>query len=442
MKKIYVKINGMTCDHCKSKINTTLMRINNVKKINFDGHIAEIEYNGNINKQKIIDSILEIDYYTDLNLISDNKKHLKKNISISEILIFSCIIILISLILNRIFGFNIFNMIPVINSNTTYMMFFITGIFTSIHCVSMCGAINLLATTSSTRNLKKPLFYNLGRLISYTLLGGIVGLLGSVLRINVYVQGFIIILASIFMILMSLNMMGIINFSFNFKRINLFNNVKAKGSFMIGLLNGFMPCGPLQAMQLYALSTGSFIHGALSMFLFCLGTIPLLLLMGVIPQLLNNNQRKYLNKFLTVLILLLSLTMFNRGLLSMGINVFDVFKPNYDNYLKSEIKEYYQVVEFDLSYGGYKDIIVQKGIPVKMIINAKPNVLTGCNNAIRIKSFNISQELKIGKNVIEFTPNKTGRFTYTCWMNMLKNNIVVIDDSSFFIKDEGGNINE
>ena len=105
----------------------------------------------------------------------------------------------------------------------------------------MCGAINLLATTSSTRNLKKPLFYNLGRLISYTLLGGIVGLLGSVLRINVYVQGFIIILASIFMILMSLNMMGIINFSFNFKRINLFNNVKAKGSFMIGLLNGFMP---------------------------------------------------------------------------------------------------------------------------------------------------------------------------------------------------------
>lgn len=241
---------------------------------------------------------------------------------------------------------------------------------------------------------------------------------------------------------MSLNMMGIINFSFNFKRINLFNNVKAKGSFMIGLLNGFMPCGPLQAMQLYALSTGSFIHGTLSMFLFCLGTIPLMLLMGVIPQLLNNNQRKYLNKFLTVLILLLSLTMFNRGLLSMGINVFDVFKPNYDNYLKSEIKEYYQVVEFDLSYGGYKDIIVQKGIPVKMIINAKPNVLTGCNNAIRIKSFNISQELKIGKNVIEFTPNKTGRFTYTCWMNMLKNNIVVIDDSSFFIKDEGGNINE
>ena len=137
MKKIYVKINGMTCDHCKSKINTTLMRINNVKKINFDGHIAEIEYNGNINKQKIIDSILEIDYYTDLNLISDNKKHLKKNISISEILIFSCIIILISLILNRIFGFNIFNMIPVINSNTTYMMLLLL-VFLQVFIVFQC----------------------------------------------------------------------------------------------------------------------------------------------------------------------------------------------------------------------------------------------------------------------------------------------------------------
>ena len=68
-------------------------------------------------------------------------------------------------------------------------------------------------------------------------------------------------------------------------------------SFVIGLLNGFMPCGPLQAMQLYALSTGSAVRGALSMLAFSLGTVPLMLGFGLISGRLN---RKYSRVMLTV----------------------------------------------------------------------------------------------------------------------------------------------
>jgi sulfite exporter TauE/SafE/copper chaperone CopZ len=439
MKKIYIKIEGMTCDHCKTKITKALEKIDTIKSINFDGHIAEVEYKGKINKQKIVDSITKIDYYTDLKMISDNKKILKRNMSIGELFKIATILILLAFILNMLFGFNIFNMIPVINSNTTYAMLFVTGLLTSIHCISMCGAINLIASNSNTKNFRKPILYNLGRLTSYTVLGGIVGLLGSVFKINVYIQGTIIIIASIFMFLMALNMMGIINFSLKFKNPKAFGKLKTKGPFMVGLLNGLMPCGPLQAMQVYALSTGSFIYGALSMFLFCLGTIPLMLFVGMISNFLNNKHRKTLSKISTVLILVLSLVMLNRGLLGMGVNISNVFKPNYDNYLKSEIDGDYQVIEFDLSYSGYKDIVVQKGIPVKIIINATNDNLTGCNNGIKMNSFNVTKDLEVGKNVIEFTPNETGTFTYTCWMGMLKNNIVVVDDPTLF---KGDNNNE
>ena len=436
MKKIYIKIEGITCNHCKIKITKALEKIQNIKNIDFDGHIAEVEYKGKIDKEKMVDFIIEEDYHTDLKMISDNKRLLKRTMSIGELLKMVGIFILFSFILNRLFGFNIFNMIPVINSNTTYVMLFVTGLLTSIHCISMCGAINLIASTSTTKNFKKPILYNLGRLTSYTLLGGIVGLLGSVFKINMYIQGTIIIFASIFMLLMALNMMGIINFSLKFKLPKVFNKLKTKGSFMIGLFNGLMPCGPLQAMQIYALSTGSFIYGALSMFLFCLGTIPLMLFVGMISNFLNNKHRKILNKVSTVLILVLSLVMFNRGLLGMGVDISNIFKPNYNNYLKSDMVDNNQVIEFDLSANGYKDIVVQKGIPVKMIINASSDTLTGCNNSIKINSFNITKDLNIGKNEIEFTPNNTGTFTYTCWMGMLKNNIVVVDDPTIFKRDK------
>lgn len=421
----------MTCDSCKNKITNKLKVIKNIKSVSFDGHIAVVDYSGKLNLDLIIKDIKDLGYYTDINMISDDKKSLKRTISIKELLTMSTIIILVVLIVNRLFGFNVFNIIPVIDNNITYAMLFVTGLLTSIHCVSMCGAINLFASASIKRSLKKPLLYNLGRLVSYTLIGGLVGLLGNIFQINSYIQGTIIIVASVIMFLISLNMSGLLNIPFKLPQV--FNKVRSNNSFVIGLFNGFMPCGPLQAMQVYALSTGSFIHGALSMFIFCLGTIPLVLFVGSLSSILKN-KKVILNKISTVLILLLSVVMLNRGLTAIGVDITRPFKPNYDNYLKSQLVDDYQIVEFDLSYSGYKNIVIQKGIPVKMVINVQNRYLTGCNNSLTISKLNVNKELKVGSNTVEFTPDKTGTYNYTCWMGMLKNTIVVIDDINYFSK--------
>lgn len=425
MKSIYVKIKGMHCSHCEKTIRNELLKIDGVINVKFDSNIACISYDGLLNNCDIVDTINSIGYSTKLKYISDSPLNLKSNISLFEFLTIFLSIMLLSFLIYRLFGFNIFNVIPKIDSSITYGMLFFTGVLTSIHCISMCGAINLSTVVNNTnRSIKKPIMYNLGRLVSYTFLGGLAGALGNILSINSVVSGIIIVMASILMFLMSLNMLGIVRL----KRFKFFKvNTLSDNSFIIGLLNGLMPCGPLQAMQVYALSTGNFLGGALSMFLFCLGTIPLMFFAGFIFSVVKGKLKLYINKIASVLILILSIAMFNRGLLSLNIDLLRPF-DNYNDYILPTIVDGYQVVEFDLSYDNYENIILQKDIPAKIIINVDQSYLTGCNNEIVIDEFGIKQELVVGENIIEFVPKKNGVFTYTCWMNMIKNSIKVVDD--------------
>lgn len=87
-----------------------------------------------------------------------------------------------------------------------------------------------------------------------------------------------------------------------------------------------------------------------------------------------------------------------------------------------------QTVTSGMSPEGYEPITVQAGVPVEWTINVEEGDLTNCNSAIMIPEYGIEQELQVGENMIEFTPTETGTVEYTCWMNMLSSEIVVVDD--------------
>lgn len=428
MKK-YVRIEGIHCHHCIDTITKALLKNPHITKVKIKNNIATIDYQEPLSNEEIIKTIKDIDYFTKEDYIFTDNKNIDTKIKLKEFILILLILLGIGYSIQKIFGYNIFNVIPSIDTNITYGMLFITGLLTSIHCVSMCGAIHLVAIVNQNPKYKEKawcnsILYNLGRVISYTLLGGLVGTLGSVFKINNTISGLIILLAAVLMLLMSLSMLGVIDFhlpsfgNFQLKR-------KPKNAFVIGLLNGFMPCGPLQAMQVYALSTGSFLKGALSMLLFSLGTVPLLLGVGLFYNLIKGRGKIIINKIASVLILLLSLIMLNRGLLTLNIDITKFFS-NDKNYQVAKVIDGVQVIEFDLSYNSYPDIKVKKDIPVQIIINVDEKYLTGCNNEILIPDFNLDKKLEVGQNTIEFTPTKTGIFTYTCWMKMLKNKIEVV----------------
>ena len=85
-----------------------------------------------------------------------------------------------------------------------------------------------------------------------------------------------------------------------------------------------------------------------------------------------------------------------------------------------------QVINSVLSPYGYPNITVEAGRPVKWIINAPPGNINGCNYRFIIREYGIGYELRLGENVVEFTPDRVGKVPYSCWMGMIPGTITVV----------------
>ncbi len=431
MKKEKFLILGMTCHHCEEKIEKVLLSFSEIKKVkaSFKDKTVEVTYDPNLDLKEVSSKIDELGYK-----FKGNFKNNKT--SIRDVLPILLFFLMFYFGIKLIFGINIFNFVPVLDSNISYGMLFLVGLLTSVHCVGMCGSINLAVVMKNDENIKSPIFYNLGRIISYTIIGGMVGFLGSLFTFDQRLQIIIIFIASIIMLFMGLSMIGWLPRKLHLfipKMPKLFKNSlkKTNTPFIVGLLNGLMPCGPLQAMQIYALSTGSIYYGALSMFFFALGTTPLMLGFGILFVKLRGKYSLLIQRISSVLIILLSIFMMNRALNLSGIDIFKEIRSSmYSDYIIAELKDDHQYVEYQLDYLGYKPIMVQKGIPVIWNIKVSDIRYFGCTNALIIHNFNISYSLKTGDNYIEFTPTKVGNIKYTCWMGMVTSNIKVVDDLS------------
>ena len=131
MKKIYIKIDGMMCTHCYQTVSKIIQSDFNVKKVKINRNIATVWYENEINIENIIEEINKKGYITKKEYVSKEKSKIDDNIDFLEFILIACSIILVILVLNEMFGFNIFNMIPTIDTNIQLGMLFLTGLFTS-----------------------------------------------------------------------------------------------------------------------------------------------------------------------------------------------------------------------------------------------------------------------------------------------------------------------
>ncbi|MDR1800800.1 MAG: sulfite exporter TauE/SafE family protein [Lachnospiraceae bacterium] len=464
-KQLRIKIDGMTCIQCQIRIEKKLRNLFGVQSVEVDyvSGIAKVAYKpGVITVGEIYTCIEKLGY----EVSQDYQAPVEGATRVVAILL---IIVAAYLLLQR---FGILNLLApgkLAETDMSYPMLFVIGLITSVHCIAMCGGINLTQslpkTTVSTAadsgadsNPKKrslasfmpSVFYNSGRVISYTVIGFIVGALGSVINFSNTLQGILKLVAGIFMIIMGLNMLGFLPFLRKIvpRMPKIFSNKveeekrAGKSPLIVGLLNGLMPCGPLQAMQLYALSTGSPIKGALSMFLFSIGTVPLMFGLGAFVTALGKKAAKKVMTVGAALVVILGLSMLSQGVSLAGFRL-----PSFLNYATSAnaassenakeatVEEGVQVVESDLQKRAYPTIIVQKGIPVKWILNAEASNITGCNSSFYIPQYNISQTIKAGENVITFEPTETGTFQYSCWMGMITGYIKVVESQEEVIEE-------
>jgi uncharacterized protein len=435
-------IKGMSCASCEIKIENGLSRIEGVKEVK--ASLAESTVmvsfdSAALGPEELATAIQKLGY----EVVSGNtsKDTGEKKLSINQLLGIGIIIFALYLIIKSTVGFNF---IPQVDQSVGYGMLFVIGLLTSLHCIAMCGGINLsqcvinpgteTETGSKFSKLKPSLLYNSGRVISYTLIGGLAGVLGSVVGFSGIAKGIVAIIGGLFMVVIGINMLEIFPW---LRRIKIsaprfignkiYNNRSQRGPFYIGLLNGLMPCGPLQTMQLYALGTGSFLTGALSMFLFSLGTVPLMFGFGAVSSFLSNKFTRRMLKVSAILVIVLGLTMLSRGLSLSGVSIAN---PATATGNVAQIQGNVQVVSSTIESGRYYPILVQKGIPVRWTIKAKAGDLNGCNNPVTIPKYNLKKRMVPGDNIIEFTPKEEGTITYTCWMGMITSYIKVVPDLS------------
>jgi uncharacterized protein len=447
VKTSRLRIGGMTCVNCQNKIEKKLLSTIGVKsaKVSYGAGTAVISYDTEMISLKDIGTVIEKLDYT---VLTGKERSESSAIRVTGLLV----IIIALYVLMKQFGIlNLLVPSQLAEANMGYGMLFVIGLITSVHCVAMCGGINLSqCIPQSEKNesdskfsaLRPTFLYNLGRVISYTAVGFIVGALGSVITFSNTLQGVLKLVAGVFMVIMGMNMLNIFPWLRRLnprmpkifaRRISM-EKGRSNSPLIVGLLNGLMPCGPLQAMQIYALSTGNPLTGALSMFLFSLGTVPLMFGLGALSSVLS---AKFTRKVMTVgavLVAVLGLSMFSQGWNLSGITIPTLISSSTvsaETVAKAtgdaKVENGVQVVNSTLTSGRYPEITVQAGRPVKWIIDAPEGSVNGCNNRMYINEYGIEYQFKTGENVIEFTPTNTGKFQYSCWMGMVQGSITVVE---------------
>lgn len=450
-------IDGMTCTNCEIRIENALRQLEGMveAKALYSSSNVYVTYDvTRLGRREIVETIERVGYEVkggaETPKINTSKKekqiHENENkMGMGQLLGIGIILFALYIIIKNTIGFNT---IPEITPSVGYGMLFIVGVLTSLHCVAMCGGINLSVcmgagvkenqggSSGKFAKLKPGALYNLGRVLSYTVIGGVVGALGAALSFSVTAKGIITVLSGVFMVIMGLNMLDVFPW---LRKLNprmpkffgkkVYQTAGKRGPFYVGILNGFMPCGPLQAMQLYALGTGSFWAGALSMFLFSLGTVPLMFGLGAVSSLLSSKFTHKMMKVSALLVIILGMIMLNRGFHLSGYTVGPLIESSEVTGNVAKIEGDIQVITTNLEPGTYPPIVVQKGIPVRWIIKAEEGDLNGCNYAMNLQAIGIeNKKLNIGDNIIEFLPQKEGNFVYTCWMGMISSNIEVVSD--------------
>lgn len=206
------------------------------------------------------------------------------------------------------------------------------GLIGSFHCIGMCGPIAIALPLTHSNWLSKILgasIYNIGRALTYGLMGVFFGLLGKGFKLAGLQQwvsilmGAIMIISVLFPVLFKnwSQLDGLINkFVSQLKKAfsNLFKNHSYNSLFLIGLLNGFLPCGLVYMAIAGAVATGEVLNGVMYMIIFGLGTLPVMLSVSLIGNLISTRFRNRIRKFIPVFIVIIGLLFILRGM-NLGI---------------------------------------------------------------------------------------------------------------------------
>lgn len=331
-----------------------------------------------------------------------------------------------------------------VSDNLDYGLIFLIGLAASVStCIAVTGGLLVAiaarysaahAHVAGPERFKLHLCFNAGRIISYTLLGAAIGALGSALTFSAEVNAILIVLASLVMIVLGLQMLKLLP-PLGIFRLRMPRDLAERlarhadretgsAAFLLGASTFFLPCGFTQALQLYVLAKASAPTGALTMFVFALGTLPALLSLSALSSFLKGKMQSRLFRLAGVAVVFLGLVNIQYGLVlsGNGVNWASLFSrsesipagaalPLVDGKQIAEMK----IVGLDYEPHRFS---VKQGVPVLWRIDASE--AAGCGRILIAPKLGLRRLLSpAATNVIAFTPNEPGDLQFNCGMGMM-----------------------
>lgn len=447
MGHLKLSIKGMHCHSCELLLEEKLKDVPHVSSVHvsYTKGEAEIVYGtDHPNHQELEKAVQEAGYEVGTR---EPLKWLSRSYSDYRELALAGITLTALYYLARMFGLLD---ISLQTSNVTYSFAFVIGLVAGIStCMAIVGGLILGISArhaevhpeaTTWQKFRPHLYFNIGRIGGYALLGGLLGALGGVFKISGSFQALLTLAVGAVMIVLGLKLTGIspklkessltLPASLaKFLGINRHQKEYSHTSAIVtGALTFFLPCGFTQAMQLAAVSSGSFASGALIMGLFALGTAPALLSIGGLTSLIKGVVAKRFYAIVGLAVFAFGIFNVNNSLALVGFG--SSTTPNNSSTNSAEVVDGVQIVRMTQKNAGYypNSFTIKKGIPVKWIITSEAPY--SCAASINMPSMNIQQSLQAGENVITFTPTQSGRLPFSCAMGMYRGTFTVIDGDS------------
>lgn len=455
MKKQTVHILGMHCRSCEMLLEDGIKEIPGVRAVNVShtSGVADISYHGQLNLDQVQAVVEEAGYSMGQGkrapLISTRKDDWNQLSAVA-------LLLMVVYFLGKWAGiFDLGNSVS--NNYSSLPIVFLVGLTAGVStCMALVGGLVLgvAAKFAKTRPLATAqekftphVMFNIGRIVAFFILGGLIGGLGSVLQISMSLVGFLTILVGLSMLFLGLQLIEVfprlsgwqLTLPKAVSRLFGFDQAKQaayshKNAAMLGAMTFFLPCGFTQAMQLYAMSTGSPLAGALTMGTFALGTAPGLLGIGGLTSTVKGRSAKYFFKFAGLVVIALSVFNISNGLnltgwkSSLGLPASAQTQPKTDaNVLGAQAEVQVLKGTYSASEGVVPASFTAKvGQPVRVEIYAKENGV-GCMGSFTIPGLTKKVAgFKKGQTVVmEFTPTKAGEYQMTCAMGIPHGTITI-----------------
>lgn len=443
MKKQTVYIQGMHCKSCEILLEDNIKDIHCVRQVEVDHTkgTAQVSYKGHLDMQQIQSIVENAGYFLGrsrkLPFISTRKEDWNQLSKVAMLL-------MLLYFLGSWLG--IFDLSKNVSTNYASLpVVFLVGLTAGIStCMALVGGLVLGVSAtfaklhpfaSVSEKFTPHLLFNVGRIVSFMIFGAAIGWIGSILQLSMSMVGFLTFLVGVSMLFLGLQLVEVFprlsSWQFtlpkSISRALGLNTAKQatyshKNAALLGGLTFFLPCGFTQAMQLYAISTGNPVAGALTMGTFALGTAPGLLGIGGLAAAVKGKFARYFFKFAGLAVI--GFAIFN---MSNGLNLTGIQIP----LLSSSVtqakgtatilgKKTGETTVLQATYSSERGITPSSlttsiGQPVRLEIKALDNGV-GCMSGVALPGLT-QQTARLIKGqtvVFEFTPQKKGTYKLVC----------------------------